>query len=245
MILDEILDYKKEYIKTITLEGKRTRKSHCLKDYIKRDKINIIAEIKESSPSAGFIGRINLDEILPVYSEYACAVSVLTDEKFFGGSFDKLRYVADSVNLPILCKDFIIDEIQIDKAYLSGADMVLLIARLLSADRLKELYDYAKNMGLDILMEVHSSAELDKISNLKPDIVGVNSRDLDTLSISLERVKGILGNINFDAIKIAESGIKTKKDMDYLKDSCDGFLIGEVLMKNVDNLKEKFLEFIA
>ncbi len=243
-VLEDIISYKKEYIKTITVTGERNRKMHRLEDSIKDGKINIIAEIKASSPSAGFINNIDLNEILPVYMQYSSAISVLTDEKFFGGSFERLKTVADRTSLPVLCKDFIIDKVQIDKAYVCGADMILLITRILDDEKLEELYDYAKSLGLDVLVEIHTIQEVERIKGLQPKITGVNSRDLDTLSISLERAKKILKSIDFNTLKIAESGIKTKEDIAYLKESCSAFLIGETLVKNSNGLKETFLEFL-
>ncbi len=243
-VLENILSYKKEYIKTIEVKGERNRKIHRLENNIKDGKINIIAEIKSSSPSAGFINNIDLNEILPVYTQYASAISVLTDEKFFGGSFERLKAVADKTSLPILCKDFIIDKLQIDKAYVCGADMILLIVRILNDEKLEKLYGYAKNLGLDVLMEVHTIEEAERIKKIGPKITGVNSRDLDTLTISLKRAKKILKSIDFSTLKIAESGIKTKEDIAYLKESCNAFLIGETLIKNSDGLKETFLEFL-
>lgn len=243
MLLDEILENKKEEIKHLSVGETRNRKLHHLSDYF-NDNINIIAEIKGSSPSAGFLNKINLEEILDVYSKYAHAISVLTDKKFFSGSFERLSEVCGRVNMPVLCKDFIIDRVQIDKAYACGADIVLLIVRILDDERLNELCDYAEGLGLDVLVEVHSLSELERIKKIKPSIVGVNSRDLDTLEISLERAKNILDDIDFKTLKIAESGIKTQEDIDYLRTSCSGFLIGEALIKNLRGLENKFLSLI-
>ncbi len=238
MLLDEILLNKEMEIQTLKVEKiGRTRKIHKLKDYFKEDEINIIAEIKESSPSAGFLRKIDLNEILPVYLKYAKAISVLTDEKFFSGSFERLQSVCEKADIPILCKDFIISKIQIDKAYMCGADIVLLIVRILGREKLEELYTYAKSLGLDVLVEVHSIKEMKEAKNLMPGILGVNSRDLDTLDISLKRAKSILDSVDFETIKIAESGIKDRKDMEYLQRSCDGFLIGEALIKNIKQLR--------
>ena len=244
MLLDEILKNKKEEIKNISIKETRDRKLHHLSDYFNGD-INIIAEIKGSSPSAGFLGEIDLKEILDAYLKYAKAISVLTDEKFFSGSFERLSEVCSRVDIPVLCKDFIIDKVQIKKAYVCGADIVLLIVRILDDKKLNELYNYAKELGLDLLVEVHSLEELERIRRMSPAIVGVNARDLDTLGISLERAKNILDSIDFKTIKIAESGIRTKEDIDYLKTSCDGFLIGEALMKNLSNLEAEFLDLIG
>ncbi|AEA34519.1 indole-3-glycerol phosphate synthase TrpC [Hippea maritima] len=233
-VLQDILKTKKAEIEKLTPKGKRNKPIFRLNDFFKENQINIIAEIKASSPSAGKIRKIDLDQILKTYSKYAKAISVLTDKTFFGGSFELLRDVADATKLPVLCKDFIIDKKQIDAAYINGADLVLLIVRVLDDEKLEELYSYAHKLGLDCLIEVHKEEELDRIKDLKPKIVGVNSRDLDNLKIDLSRTKKILSQIEFDAIRIAESGIKNKKDIDFLKQYCDGFLIGETLLKTQD-----------
>ncbi len=243
-LLEKIISNKKDEIGSMFIDKKRNRKIHHLKNHIKDNFVNIIAEIKSSSPSAGLIREINLDEILPVYEKYASAISVLTDERFFGGSFERLCEVAERVELPVLCKDFIIDKKQIDMAYSYGADIVLLIVRILSDETLGELYQYAKNFGLDVLVELHSIEDMQRIISFSPDIVGVNARDLDTLEISLKRAKTILNSINFETLKIAESGIKTKQNIEYLRDDCDAFLIGEVLLKESKNMERKFIDFI-
>ena len=242
-LLDEILREKQLEVKGLKVSGERKRGFYRLKDSFKKGKINIVAEIKQSSPSAGFIKDINLDSVLKVYNRYAKGISVLTDRKFFGGSYKLLKEVSERTNLPVLCKEFIIDKRQIDMAYVCGADMVLLIVRILDDELLKELYDYAIGLGLDVLVEVHSKVELERIKKLKPSILGVNSRDLDTLKISLERAKGILESVDFECFRIAESGIKTKSDIEFLKSSCDGFLIGETLLKSGD-IEAKFKELL-
>ncbi len=238
VILDEIISYKREFVKTLKIQGKRNKIIYHFKDRLKKNKINVIAEIKKASPSSGFIADIDLDKILPLYEKYASAISVLTDEKFFKGGFDVLRSVASRVNLPVLCKDFIIDKAQIDKAYECGADMVLLIVRILNKKKFTELYSYAKSLGMDVLVEIHAKNEVDFVVNYGCDMVGVNSRNLDTLEISLTRALEILNMLGDRFIRIAESGIKIKEDIDYLKNSCEAFLIGESLLKGEINLSE-------
>ena len=238
-LLDKILKTKIEEIKNLNIKGKREREIHKLET--DKNSINIIAEIKSHSPSAGFIRDINLDEIVKVYSEEAIAISVLTDKKFFNGSFEFLEKVGKKTNLPLLCKDFIIDEKQILKAYLSGADLVLLIARIVDLDNLKKLYDTTLSLGMDAIVEIFDEEDLKKVEKLKPSIVGVNSRNLDTLEISLKKTKLLLNRIDFPCLRVAESGIKTKDDIEFLKNHCDAFLIGETLLKS-KNIKEKFKE---
>ncbi len=193
--------------------------------------VNIIAELKRRSPSAGEIGEID-EKRIAVYSAYAAAISVLTDSVYFGGSFEVLAEVADRTHIPILCKDFFIDEAQIDLAWSKGADMVLLIARILDENSLMRLYDHARGLGLDCLVEVHNIEELEKIAALNADIVGVNARDLDTLTINLDRAREILSRVKAP-VRVAESGIKSRADIEGFPDA-DCFLVGETLMRASD-----------
>ena len=240
-LLEQIVQYKKEQINHITINKKRNRPIFSLKDFFKSDKVNIIAEVKLQSPSFGAF-KIDPFYVANIYQKYAKGISVLTDDGFFGGGFELLEKLS-KINLPILAKDFFIDKKLIDKAFVCGADIILLIVRILDDEKLLELYDYAIQLGLDVLVEVHSLDELEKIKPLKPAVVGINSRDLDSLSISLKKAKNILKNVDFECIKIAESGIKTKKDIEFFGTSADGFLIGEALLEG--DVEEKFREFLG
>ncbi|MBP1748594.1 MAG: Indole-3-glycerol-phosphate synthase, partial [Deltaproteobacteria bacterium] len=205
-----------------------------------RDGVNIIAELKRKSPSAGDIGEID-DRRIAVYSQYATAISILTDATYFGGSFDVLAGVAGKTGIPILCKDFFIDTSQIDLAWSKGADMILLVARILDENSLKHLYDHARRLGLNCLVEVHEAQELKKIAGLNADIVGVNARDLDTLAIDLDRAKEILSRVEAP-VRVAESGIKSRADIEqFAGTNC--FLIGETLMRTSD-LESTFRELL-
>ena len=195
------------------------------------ESVNIIAELKRKSPSAGAIGEVD-DRRLAAYSRYAKAVSVLTDQTYFGGSFAFLEEVALKVPLPILCKDFIIDESQIDFAYERGADIVLLIVRLLGKERLNTLYTHARSLGLECLVEIHEKAELKELSGITPRLVGVNARNLDTLEIDLDGAAKTLGSVNAP-IRVAESGIKSRADMKRFR-GANAFLVGETLMRSAD-----------
>ena len=193
--------------------------------------INIIAELKRKSPSAGFIGEID-DARIVAYSRYARAISVLTDSAFFGGSYEFLDRVAGSTDLPLLCKDFVIDPKQIDRAYAAGADLVLLIARILTGAQLELLYSHAWGLGLSCLVEIHEREELDAIAGLDADMVGVNARDLDTLEIDLERAGQTLSCVTAP-VRIAESGIRSRHDIERMgRSGANGFLVGEALMRS-------------
>ena len=202
--------------------------------------VNIIAELKRKSPSAGFMGEIDRERI-KVYSKYARGISVLTDNTYFGGSFELLEEIGKETNLPILCKDFFIDEAQIDVAYSKGADLILLIARILSKERFKALYAHAKALGLSCLVEIHEAWELGRLPGIVPEIVGVNARNLATLQINLDAALMVLSQIN-SPMRIAESGIRSRQDIERFK-AANGFLIGETLMKS-KNVEATFLELL-
>ncbi|MGG4267048.1 indole-3-glycerol phosphate synthase TrpC [Peribacillus simplex] len=194
----------------------------------------VIAEIKRASPSKGDI-KINVNPIEQALSYErggAAAISVLTDEVFFKGSIADLRNVSGAIRIPRLCKDFIIDEIQIDRAYQSGATIILLIVAALSKGRLHELYQYAKNKGLEVLTEVHDEAELERALELNAEIIGINNRNLKTFKVDLavtERLANLLDPKSH--IIISESGIKTKEDVMRVKEAgAKGILVGETLM---------------
>jgi indole-3-glycerol phosphate synthase len=202
--------------------------------------VNIIAELKRKSPSAGFLAEIDPERIA-IYSAYAKAISVLTDSAFFGGSMDFLSEVAHQTPLPVLCKDFIIDPSQIDYAYAAGADLILLIARILSKDEMESLYAHAHQLGLQCLIELHTEEEAENLADRDVPIVGVNSRDLDSLQIDLERAARILLKVRA-AVRIAESGIRSRQDMVRLQ-AANGFLIGETLMRS-SNVEATFRELL-
>lgn len=238
-MLEQIVETKKrevELLKTLEL----TPRTKPVIPFSLKEGVNIIAELKRRSPSAGDIGEID-DERIVLYSRYATAISILTDNTYFGGSFEVLADVAGKIDLPILCKDFFMDTVQVDLAYSKGADLILLIARILDKEQMKHLYGYARRLGLNCLVEVHAADELDKIAELNVEIIGVNARDLDTLVIDLERSKEILSRVSAP-VRVAESGIKTRKDIEGFHDA-NCFLIGETLMRSQD-LESTFQELL-
>lgn len=205
----------------------------------------VIAEIKRASPSKGDI-KINVNPIeqaLSYESGGAAAISVLTDEVFFKGSIADLRNVSEAIQIPRLCKDFIIDEIQIDRAHRAGATIILLIVAALSKERLHELYQYAKKKGLEVLTEVHDEAELERALELNAELIGINNRNLKTFKVDLavtERLAKLLDPKRH--IIISESGIKTKEDVMRVKDAgAKAVLVGETLM-TASNLPHKMAE---
>ncbi len=238
-MIEKIVETKKKEVEILrTLE--LTPRTKSIIPFTLKDRINIIAELKRKSPSAGDIGEID-DKRIALYSQYATAISILTDTVYFNGSFEILADVAGKIELPILCKDFFLDRIQIDLAYAKGADLILLIARILDKEQMKDLYGYARGLGLNCLVEVHTAEELDKIADLDTEIIGVNARDLDTLTIDLDRARKILSRVKAP-VRVAESGIKTRTDIERFSNA-NCFLIGETLMR-AQNLEATFQELI-
>jgi indole-3-glycerol phosphate synthase len=204
----------------------------------------IIAEVKKASPSLGDINtNINVVEQAKIYEKAgAGAVSVLTDEKFFKGGFTYLQQVACQVKIPVLCKDFIISKKQIDIAYKLGADIILLIVKALSEKEYVELFNYAKSLGLYVLTEIHEKGEITVAEKAKIDLLGVNSRNLETLKIDKNKCAEIISSLPKDYFKVAESGISSKEDVLMFKAAgANAFLIGSYLMQSKspgENIKE-------
>jgi indole-3-glycerol phosphate synthase len=219
------------------LEIRKKARRHRLLRALESDapELNIIAEFKRRSPSLGIIrDDLSADEVARCYERGgACAISVLTDEEFFGGSIVDLRVARSSTNLPLLRKDFIIDPIQIYEAAITGADAVLLIVAALDNTSLKDLRSLAEDeLGLDALVEVHSSEELNCALNADAKIIGVNNRDLRTFRSSLDTSERLIAEAPRDRILISESGLQSVKDLRHLQAlGFRAFLIGEALMR--------------
>ena len=194
----------------------------------------IIAEIKKASPSAGIIAE-NFDPVQKA-KEYelngASALSILTEEDFFMGSMEHLKKVKKVTSLPILRKDFMIDEYQIYESKLIGADCILLIASILSDKKIEDFINIAKELELDYLIEVHDEAELKRIAHHEDALIGINNRDLKTFEVDLDNSVRLRKLFKEENIFIAESGIKSREDINYLKlNDIKVFLIGESLMR--------------
>ena len=194
----------------------------------------IIAEIKKASPSAGIISE-NFDPIQKA-QEYeafgAAALSILTEEDFFLGSNQYLKDVKAITSLPILRKDFMVDEYQIYETKLIGADCILLIASILSDVEITDFIALAEVLELDYLIEVHDAEELQRVEHFNNALIGVNNRNLKTFEVDINNSVNLKNFFSGDNIFIAESGIKNKEDMNYLKEKgISAFLIGESLMR--------------
>lgn len=199
--------------------------------------IRLIAEVKKASPSAGII-RKDFDpvEIAKTYENAgASCLSVLTDQKYFQGNLDYLKQIRSEVELPILRKDFIVDRYQIAEARLAGADAVLLIAECLENQELNDLYNYARHLGLAVLIELHDPANLPKVLQTGTQIVGVNNRDLTDFSVDTNRTLQIRKEVPEDRLLIGESGVHDRKLVQkWEKAGVNGMLVGQSLMQQPD-----------
>ena len=199
--------------------------------------LNILAEIKLKSPSAGELSqRMTVAERATAYQHAGAAmISVLCDHEFFGGSYADMSEARGACNLPILCKEFVIDELQLDWARAFGADAVLLIARCMTFDALALLYQAALARDLVPLVEVATLEEAQKVRDLGCDVIGVNARDLDTLELNPGRAKQILATLPNHRTRLHLSGLKTPSDVELVsRADVDGALIGEILMRQDD-----------
>jgi indole-3-glycerol phosphate synthase len=199
-------------------------------------KIRLIAEIKKASPSAGLL-RPDFDPaaIAKAYEEAgARALSILTDQAYFQGSLDYLGRVRRAVKLPLLEKDFVLDEVQLYEARVLGADAVLLIAAILDPEQMKDFYALAAGMGLAVLVEIHSERELEQVAEWAP-IIGINNRDLATFAVDLETTFRVLKYIPNDKVIVSESGIRGRDDIRRLAEAgVHAVLIGETFMRAKD-----------
>lgn len=252
-ILDDIVEAKKKEVDRI----RNTRNNRPRNDYSNRtcislrqslleNKTGIIAEFKRKSPSKGWFNKsASAVEIVTQYEKYgAASASILTDSDFFGGSLDDLYLSREAVNIPLLRKDFIIDEIQIAEAKRYGADVILLIAAILDTSRVQTLTKEAKNLGLEVLLELHDETELDHIVD-EIELVGINNRNLKTFEVDIDRSLRMAEKIPSNKIKIAESGISSVENIRLFRENgFKGFLIGENFMKS-SNPGKAFQDFVS
>lgn len=249
MILDKIVEDKKvrlvEHKKNISETEMRrmaeeaagkTYAAHSFYDNLKKPGISIIGEFKKASPSLGKIAsRIDLAERIRAYSNSVDAISCLTEEDHFLGNTGYLKEIRTQTTLPILRKDFMIDPYQFYEAKVIGADAVLLIAAILDDAQMKEFYQLARSLELDVLVETHDEKEIERALRFDPRIIGVNNRNLNDFSISLETTGRLRKEVPKDKVFVAESGIMSDADVAYLKEvGADGFLIGRALMEAAD-----------
>jgi len=209
--------------------------------------VSLIAEIKQSSPSKGLIRRnFNLEEIARSYQEAGVqAVSVLTEEDYFAGNPLYINQVKNMITAPVLRKDFILESYQVYESRYLGADAILLIADLLSKDKLAELMRVADSLDMDYLVEVHDEKELKKALNLKVPIIGINNRDLHTLEVNFKTTEKLFTLIPRDKVVVVESGIRNYQDVLFLKIlGASGVLIGTAFME-AEDIKKKVEEVMG
>lgn len=240
-ILDKILKVKYEEVKKMQDEQPVIAKQVTRPSLFDRLKnacqLQVIAEMKRASPSKGMIkeGANPVAQALAYEKADAACISVLTDRQFFKGSFEDLKAVAEAVQIPLLCKEFIVDEKQIDRAKAAGASVILLIVAALDDEQLKKLHAYAISLGLEVLVEVHDVAELTRALQVDAKLIGVNNRDLKTFTVDLQRTEEIAAVFPFheDRILISESGIVDRADATKVASAgARAILVGESLMRS-------------
>ncbi len=251
-ILSQILDAKKKRVSVLKKHQdtfipliKKAPAVIPFKEAVKKEgKISFIAEIKQASPSAGVLRKdFSPVAIAKLFEKAkADAISVVTEEDYFLGKVNFIEEVKKEVDLPVLRKDFIFDEVQILESRAIGTDAVLLIMGVVNEEQLAKLYAFTKELGMDALVEVHTEKELKKVLKVGVDMIGINSRNLHTFQVDLERTKKLLPFIPEEVVRVSESGIQTLKDVLLLKGfGADAVLVGEALMKE-ENLEEKLKE---
>ncbi len=252
-ILDKICKIKLEEVNLLKKKINFTKKPKIkpkkfLEELIKVNKnnFNVIAEIKKRSPSKGLIRKdFKLYEIAKEYKNAGVrCLSILTEKNHFEGDITYIKKVKEKVDLPILRKDFILDEWQIFESFYSGADCILLILAILDDEKLEKFYNLSQELGMDVICEVHNSEELKRTLNLNVRCIGINNRNLKTLEINHETFNILSKKIPDNIIKICESGINNNEQLyDYTKNGADAFLIGEILMKS-ENIEKATKDLI-
>lgn len=246
MILDKIVEDKKirlpqhkakiseNEIRRLAEETIREKPEHpSFYEALAKPGISIIGEFKKASPSLGKIeSKINLTDRIEEYNESVDAISCLTEEDHFSGNVEYLKEIRGMSPLPIIRKDFMIEEYQFYEARVIGADAILLIAAILDDVQMRDFYQLTKELGMDALVETHDENEMERALKLDAEIIGVNNRDLRDFTIRLETTKRLSAMVPKDKIFVAESGIVSDEDVKFLKESrVDAFLIGRAFME--------------
>lgn len=249
MILEKILARKRENIakKKSSIEHDFYNAAH----FVKRDPVSlvknfrtsgtgIITEFKRKSPSKGWYPRHDFETVVLGYQQYgALGISILTDEDFFGGSVQDILSIRDKVSIPVLRKEFIIDESQVLESKMIGADVILLIAACITPEKFSLLAKLARSLGLEVLFEVHNAREINSYDLSLADIIGVNNRNLNELSVDIERSVSLYDNLPKDKILLSESGLKNCSDLQCLSETgFHGFLMGDVFLNSTDPVQK-------
>ncbi len=250
-MLDKIIDNKKKEVecskKNFPLYGFKNKLESSSRDFreaLSRGKLNLIAEIKRRSPSQKrAFNKFNIKNTIKIYNKYADAISVLTDAKYFDGCLGDLRLASKLTKLPLLRKDFIIDEYQIYESRLYNANAILLIASLLSPHQIKNFIEIAVRYNMDCIVEVSNENGLKKALSSGADIIGINNRNLDTLEIDTGTTLRLAGKIPKDKIIVSESGIASKDYISKIKNQVNAVLIGTLFMES-KNIEKEILSII-
>ncbi|PIQ87269.1 MAG: indole-3-glycerol phosphate synthase [Candidatus Omnitrophica bacterium CG11_big_fil_rev_8_21_14_0_20_45_26] len=255
MILDQIVNKKKNQV----VEAKNLYPLQKLKRALLTHKVSVrslksvlqnresrphlICEMKKSSPSEGMLKHRYVPQHLLRQFEKggAAAVSILTEPHYFSGSIEHVRRLRPLSKIPILRKDFIIDEYQIYESRLIGADIILLIAAILTPAQMSDFLKLARTLGLEVLTEIHREDELQMVIDAGSDLIGINNRNLDTLQTDVNYAKQLLEKVPKNLLAVVESGISSHNDIQTYQERADGFLIGSTLMKST-NILEKLRE---
>ena len=242
-ILDRIVESRRAWIEGLKAAQPLDRtidNAPAVRDFRRAllgDRVALIAECKQRSPSGGLL-QPHYDPVALArryVANGASALSVLTEPEFFGGSLEHLRAVRSAVDIPILCKDFVIDPVQLSAARMAGADAVLLIAAILGDGELRSLYEDAIGLGMSAVVEVHDGAELDRALAIEPAIIGINNRDLTKMQTDKSTTARLRAKIPPTCVVISESGIDSHKDIDELaRLGVDAALVGEALLRAAD-----------
>ena len=228
----EIAEERRRNRAPVLNTGKR-RKPLSLALALSRPGPRFIFECKKSSPSHGKLAPgLDITGLAETYAPFADAISVLTEKKFFNGSFEDLSLFRTKLNVPILCKDFFIDEVQVLDAYQAGADAILLMLSILDDKTYLHLRNCAKGLGLEILTEVHTAEEMERANSLGANLIGINNRDLGTLEVSFDTTRKLAPLAPAGALLVSESGIASREDVIRLSNHVDGFLVGSALMRS-------------
>ena len=255
-ILDEIVENKKKEVDVLKnnlsleeIKKKLSERKSTVRNFSQaisdKGRISLIAEIKKASPSHGVLtDNFDPKAIARKYeeSQVVDAISVLTDKKYFQGDISSIEDVKEVTTLPVLRKDFIIDEYQIYESFFAGADAILLIVGCLEQNELGAFYNTATGLGMECVVEVHTEEELKMALHIRPQIIGVNARDLRTFSIDKTLANSILSDIPKEILKVAESGIEMYQDiLDAYHAGAQAVLVGSAIMK-AENIEEKLHE---
>jgi indole-3-glycerol phosphate synthase len=255
-MLDRIIAQKREEVKqrktvaTMAYLQERIARQKPAVDFalaLKGDRIRLIAEVKQASPSRGILtSNFSPTKLARTYAEGgAAAISVLTEANYFGGNIEHLAAIKEAVGLPLLRKDFIFDPYQVYESRAYGADALLLIATILSQGQLKELISLSHSVGLKCLVEVHNEGDMERAVLSAAEIIGINNRDLNTFAVDINTTRRLRPLVPKEKITVSESGVKSKRDVEKLgKWGVDAVLVGEALVTASD-VRAKMKELIG